>query len=755
MPAGRPQILPLLILVLSLILLPLAARAESAQEAANRLVVEAKLLTEKADRASGDTDRIALLTQARARLDEILTAYPGTDMAVKLAGGEKVAGLSRPDIAAEIERLSGPNPATMTGWRQFARFIAGAVEDGIDWAQDLAGYAATLPALVALIQAPDGALFRWVEAEPALAFGMTLVFYFLLHQAVLRLAPVTQRRQWVRVAAELAALVLALAVGYVVAFIWLGSPGSIAVVTVMVLNVFLLTEAIRLVARAILRPEAGAKRALSLSDRAAAYLYRWLNRFVLVSGYGFLLLYGMASGTLPTSALIALRLVLAVTLWAMAVTVVVQTRVPARRLIRGRQDPDGGDIVSAWHALRRAAATAWTPVAIGYLTVLLLVYLARESLTLPLLGRSAATMALLVAAAAVQDLLITRLSRGVKLSERSHDRLPKLEERLNHFLTPVSLVARIALIVVVVAAFLQIWNILPVGKWLASPEGGRILQTIFSIVVILAFTLLVWIAFATWVESRLSPRGQTVAASQRLRTLLVLARNAVSITLCVLAAMVILSELGINIGPLLAGAGVVGLAVGFGAQSLVKDIINGAFLQFENALNTGDVVTAAGVSGVVERLTIRSVGLRDGSGTFHVIPFSAIDKVANMTRDFAFHVADIGVAYDTDIDNAIAVIGSVGEAMRADPAWSAKIIDAPDLQGVTGFGESAITIRARLKCRAGDQWSVGREFSRRLKLAFDVAGIEIPFPQRILHVRQGAAAGVAPPVDATALGDQG
>ncbi len=747
MPAGRPQIFRLLILVLSLILLPLAARAESAQEAAHRLVVEAKLLTENADKAGGDRERIALLTQAQAKLDEILTAYPVTDMAVKLAGGEKVAGLARPDIAAEIDRLSGPGPSATTGWRQFARFITTTVETGIDWADDLAGYAATLPALVALIQAPNGEMFRWVEAEPALAFGMTLVFYFLLYQAVTRLAPVTQRRLWVRVIAELAALVLALAVGYVVAFIWLGSPGSIAVVTVMVLNVFLLTEAIRLIARAILRPQPGARRAFSLSDRAAAYLYRWLNRFVLVSGYGILLLYGMASGTLPTSALIALRLVLAVTLWAMAVTVVVQTRVPARRLIRGRQDPDGGDIVTAWHALRRAAATAWTPVAIGYLTVLLLVFLARESLTLPLLGRSAATMVLLVAAAAVQDLLITRLARGITLSDRSRDRLPQLQERLNHFLTPVCLVARIALIIVVIAVFCQIWNILPVGHWLASPEGGRIVQTIFSIVVILALTLLVWIGFATWVESRLSPRGQTVAASQRLRTLLVLARNAVSITLCVLAAMVILSELGINIGPLLAGAGVVGLAVGFGAQSLVKDIINGAFLQFENALNTGDVVMAGGVSGVVERLTIRSVGLRDGSGTFHVIPFSAIDKVANMTRDFAFHVADIRIAYDQDVERAFEVIRDTAEGMRNDEAWCGKIIDKVDLQGVTAFSDAGISIGVRLKCRAGEQWGVGREFSRRLKSAFDREHIAMPFQQRLVQVREERAVDRAPPTE--------
>jgi small conductance mechanosensitive channel len=452
----------------------------------------------------------------------------------------------------------------------------------------------------------------------------------------------------------------------------------------------------------------------------------------------------MASGNLPPSALAALRAILAITLWAMAVTVVVQTRSPARRLIRGQQDPEGGDIATAWHALRRVAAKAWTPVAIAYLTILLLVFLARETLTLPLIGRSIATMVLLVAAAVVQDLLIRRLTRGIVLSDRSRERLPQLEERLNHFLTPVGLVARIALVVVVVTAFLQIWNILPVTQWLISSEGGRLIQTAFSIGIILAFALLVWIAFATWVEARLNPRGQTVAASQRLRTLLVLARNAVSITLSVLVAMVILSELGINIGPLLAGAGVVGLAVGFGAQSLVKDIINGAFLQFENALNTGDVVTAGGVSGVVERLTIRSVGLRDGSGTFHVIPFSAIDKVANMTRDFGYHVAEIGVAYDTDIDQAMAVIGSVGEEMRADPAWSAKIIDAPDLQGVIGFADSAVTIRARLKCRAGDHWAVGREFSRRLKRAFEVAGIEIPFPQRILHVRQGTPAGAPP-----------
>ena len=225
-----------------------------------------------------------------------------------------------------------------------------------------------------------------------------------------------------------------------------------------------------------------------------------------------------------------------------------------------------------------------------------------------------------VAAVAVGTLLsaaITRLaSGGMRLGADIRERLPLLESRLNSFVPNVLRVVRIVITVAVLVAILQIWRIADVAAWLASDLGQRVVATVISVTLILLATGLVYLAVQSWIEYRLNPHVGSIATARE-RTLLALFRNAFTIVLGVLVFMLILSELGVNIGPLLAGAGVIGLAVGFGARKLVEDVITGAFIQLEDTMNEGDVVTAGGVTGVVERLTIRSVSLRsvDGSTT--------------------------------------------------------------------------------------------------------------------------------------------
>jgi small conductance mechanosensitive channel len=212
----------------------------------------------------------------------------------------------------------------------------------------------------------------------------------------------------------------------------------------------------------------------------------------------------------------------------------------------------------------------------------------------------------------------------------------------------------------------------------------------------------------------------------------------------VVATTLILSELGIAVAPILGAAGVIGLAVGFGAQSLVKDYFAGFFILLENQMRQGDVVDIAGKAGLVEEITLRYVRLRDYDGNVHFVSNGLITTVTNMSRGYAQSVVDVGVAYREDTDEALAVMRETGAEMRADPVFGPKILDDLEVAGVDRWADSAVILRCRFKVRPLEQWNVRREFLRRLKKAFDARGIEIPFPH--LTVYAGVARdGTAPP----------
>jgi len=231
---------------------------------------------------------------------------------------------------------------------------------------------------------------------------------------------------------------------------------------------------------------------------------------------------------------------------------------------------------------------------------------------------------------------------------------------------------------------------------------------------------------------------------KRVETLGRVFRYVAAVVILVIATTLILSELGIAVAPILGAAGVIGLAVGFGAQSLVKDYFAGFFILLENQIRQGDVVAIADKSGLVEEVTLRYVRLRDYDGNVHIVSNGLITTVTNMSRGFAQSVADVGVAYREDTDEAIGVMREVGAEMRADPLFGPKILDDLDVAGVDKWADSAVILRCRFKVRPLEQWNVRREFLRRLKKAFDARGIEIPFPH--LTIYAGVARdGTAPP----------
>src|SRR5918992_2704171 len=269
-----------------------------------------------------------------------------------------------------------------------------------------------------------------------------------------------------------------------------------------------------------------------------------------------------------------------------------------------------------------------------------------------------------------------------------------------------------------------------------DPETRAVLVQTLRIIAILA---LAWILqalaarliriFRAYMARRTG--GDEVA---RIETLARVFRNSAAIIIFIVAGTLVLGELGISIAPILATAGVAGVAIGFGAQSLIKDFLGGFFLLLDDQVRQGDVVEVAGLSGLVEEVTLRYVRLRNLEGHVHFVPNGEIKTVTNRTRGFAHAVIEVGVGYREDPDEAFAVMREVARELRADPVWKARIADDLEVIGVENLADSAVVLRARLKVVPPiEQWNVRREFLKRLKKAYDARGIEIPFPHLTIY----------------------
>ncbi|MFP4095900.1 MAG: mechanosensitive ion channel family protein [Cyclobacteriaceae bacterium] len=286
--------------------------------------------------------------------------------------------------------------------------------------------------------------------------------------------------------------------------------------------------------------------------------------------------------------------------------------------------------------------------------------------------------------------------------------------------------------------------------WQSAYE--RMLSWIINTVPAVLFTLFVlfvvlWIyrTLVTRIKAVIIKRTQSSQSEskdekeKRINTLINILRQAGSIVIWIIFLMIILKEVNLDIGPLLASAGIVGLAVGFGAQELVRDFISGFFMLLENQVRAGDVAIINGQGGLVEEIALRTITLRDFSGTVHIFQNGKINTLANMTKEWSAMVFDVGVAYKEDTDKVRRVMKEVGDELMNDPEYKDSILEPLEIFGVDRFGDSAVVVKARFKTKPIKQWSVGREYNGRLKKAFDREGIEIPFPHRTIY--WGDAAG--------------
>ena len=540
-------------------------------------------------------------------------------------------------------------------------------------------------------------------------------------------------------AIEAFVVVLSWACGYLVATLYNGTRPVFS--QALFLNAFLLIELIKVGLSAFVAPNYPGLRLTPFSNRQASYWYFWISRLVSILGYTFLFVAPIVQWSSTLAAAEATQFIVAFGSLCLTIGLILKNRGTVReRLKRARKTGD-----NSFRAMSHSfIGQIWWGLAIVAALALFIVWLQSPEDGLKFVasaaGKSIAAMAL---GGLVFSILARIIAHGVKIPQELKYRLPLLERRLNGFIPKLLTVISFVVIATVVMFIFDAWELTNFDIWFASAIGQDFVGGLLGAMLIVVIAVSIYLGVSSWIEYRLNPNYGKVPTARE-RTLLSLFRNAFTITLVVVISMLVLSQIGIDIAPLLAGAGVVGLAIGFGAQKLVQDIITGAFIQIQNAMNEGDVVELNGVSGVVEQLTVRSVGLRSVDGTWYLIPFSSVDQVANFSKDFAYYVADLGVAYRENVDDVKKLMIDAFEELKTTNVGE-NLISGFDMWGVNELGDSAVVVRGRVMTKPGTQWGVGRAYREIVKRMADERGIEIPFPHMTIWFGEDRG-GKAPPI---------
>lgn len=497
-----------------------------------------------------------------------------------------------------------------------------------------------------------------------------------------------------------------------------------------VANAYVVARILLSLMRMLMGAECGALRILRVGDAGAAYAMLWARRIVGVSVFGYIAVEVALLFGLYESLHLALDKIVVLAVHLMLIVIVLQKRRAVAARIRPPADAHG-PVAS----MRNVFAAIWHWVAIFYLVALWLVWAIGLRNRFAVLIRFCVVTAIVIALGWLCNRVIWRLiERHIRIADDLAETLPGLERRARHYLHGLRSLISIVVGIIGFVIVLELWGV-DAFSWFADGSlGGRVLSASVVIGITVLVALVIWETANAGIErhlARLSRNGHAGRAA-RLRTLLPMLKTSLIIAIGVVVGLMILSEIGINIAPLLAGAGVIGIAIGFGSQKLVQDIINGLFLLFENAMQVGDVVSLGGLSGVVENLSIRTIRLRASDGSVHLIPFSAVTTVTNQTRDFGYAVFNISVAYKEDVDHVIAVLKEIAHAMREDPEWVPLVQDELEVWGLDQFGNSSVVIACRIRTGPSQRWAVGREFNRRMKRRFEELGIEMPYPTQKL-----------------------
>ena len=731
--------------------------------------------------APGESDRLLRILRDDASRAELIRTLEALSAASRAAGAPSAGAAGRPaaspppaapaapapaaEPAPEAAGRPGPEPALLAPDTLGAQLLIGA-------SQRLSALSDQLVAAAqAITDLPS--MFGWLSAlarDPvtqyrvldaswklALLFGLGLAGEWLAWRALRRprealdaMAPsgdgaMRVLRKVPLVVGRLLLDLIPIGVFALIAYGLIGAVNPLPTTQLVLLtsnHAYVGCRAVMSASRMLFSPASAALRLVPCGDETAAYITVWLRRITIVLVVGTAsaeagLLFGLPWGAYDAVVRAAL---LIVTLFL--VIVILQNRVAVAELLRAPEleaDEQPDRSRRFLRSLRDRVAEIWHIIAILWLLAAWGVWaLEIRGGFQRLLRVSSITLGIFALAKLVDAGIRRALTRGFRVAPELATRYPGLEARANRYLPVLKGIASVFIGAIAFLFLLEAWG-LDAFTWFGRGQlGNRLLASLVSIGLTVVIAVTVWEVVNAALQRHLQKlsRDAQAARSARVRTLLPMLRTALLVILLVIVALNTLSEIGVNVAPLLAGAGVVGLAIGFGSQKLVQDVITGIFLLFEDAVAVGDVVKIGSESGVVEQLSIRSIKLRALDGSLHIIPFSAVTSVTNMTRDFAFAVLDVSVAYGEDTDRVVEVLREMATEMRADAKYRSAIRDELDVMGVEQLADSGVVIRVRLKTEPAQRWNVLREMNRRVKRRFDELGIEIPYPHQKLVIEQ-------------------
>ena len=520
---------------------------------------------------------------------------------------------------------------------------------------------------------------------------------------------------------DLTPVLLFAAIGHLATLTPLGGSAESRLIVLAPVNAIAVWQSVQAFARFLVAPAHPLLRLIRMADATAGWTARWVARIAAVAVLAYAI--GQAGLLLGMSreAYDGLQKMAGLLNHLFAATMILQKRRPVRIWLRG---PEGASGPLA--GLRAAIAPWWHWIVLGLLAGEWLVWAVELRHGYSAMVHAVAVV-VLVAAGTQLALVELRgaLARVVRPVPAVAERYPGLEARLALYHPVLRAVLRVVVLAAGAVVLLELLGVDAIGWVVGTSLGQRLVGGIGTIGVTIILAFAVWEAGNAAMHRHLArlTREAHAARAARMRTLLPLLRTALLVGVGTVAGLTVLAQIGLNIGPLLAGAGIIGVAIGFGSQKLVQDLITGIFLLLENAMQVGDWVTVSGLSGAVENLSVRTIRLRAADGSVHIIPFSSVTSVTNTNRGLGNAVVSVTVAYSEDTDRAGAELKAIAAAMRKDAAFSGLMLSELQFWGVDKLDGAAVTLTGQIPCTDIGRWPVQREFNRRVKLRFQELGI--------------------------------
>jgi small conductance mechanosensitive channel len=469
-------------------------------------------------------------------------------------------------------------------------------------------------------------------------------------------------------------------------------------------------------------------RLIHTTNRRAAWLVTTFSNIAITIAAGFWLITSAEVLGLPHDGAQVLILLIALAVHIEIAILIWQSRHIVGGWIRGQ--PDEAKLA---FGIRPRLAGIWHFIALFYVLAIWVAYAGGVHNAFGLLLRVVLVfIGALIGARLIWFGFVTGLDRLLDEDADETRAHPTLRARIRAYKSLLKFTIRTIIFGLVLVLMLQGWGLGIIPWLLSDPLSRALINAFIAIIITVTAALTLWELINFLIKNRIDNLGKAGKARQasRLKTLLPMLKASIGVTIFLTAALICLSQIGVNLVPLLAVSGVAGIAIGFGSQKLVQDIITGLFLLLEDAIQVGDTVTLAGMSGTVEQLSLRTIRLRGGDGSINIIPFSAVTTVTNMTRDFGYAQISITVSYQENIDHVSAVLMDIAREMRAEPQWGAQMRNDLELFGLDSFGDYGLVLLGQIRTGPGQHWAVRREFYGRVQRRFAAEGIQIPHNQQ-------------------------